>query len=118
MQRAGASLVISPHFAAGVDIAAAILRPNLSRFLQHGRLRDRDFELSEVTIVEGSPMTGQTISQFGKTEDSIVFVAIERPDGQRLIRPGGNETFRTGDVVIVAGDPQDLSRMYRAAQAV
>ena len=118
VQRAGASLVVSPHFSAGVDIATAILRPNLARFLQHGQLTDRDFEFSEVTIGEGSPLAGQTIRQFGQSADSIVFVAIERPGGKRLVRPGGDEIFRTGDVVIVAGDPKDLSRIYQAAQAV
>jgi len=34
-----------------------------------------------------------------------------------VVRPRGHVRFASGDVVIVAGDPADLSRMYRQASA-
>lgn len=118
VQRAGASLVVSPHYSASVDIATAIIQPHLAEFLRNGRFADGNFELNEVTVAQNSPLAGQTVRQFGESERSIVFVAIERPDGRRIVRPGGTEQFHAGDVLIVAGDPQDLLRMCQAAQAV
>ena len=45
--------------------------------------------------------------------------AIHAPvDVRRDDRPGGAEQFHAGDVLIVAGDPQDLLRMCQAGQAV
>ena len=117
VRRAGASLVVSPHYSAGVNIATAILRPHVADFLQRGYGADAGIELDEVTIAEGSPLVGQTVHQYGKSEASIVFVAIKRPDGPTTVRPGGKETFQSGDVVIVAGAQKDLSRMSQQALA-
>jgi len=117
VQRAGASLVVSPHYSAGVDIATAILRPHLAEFLRCGRSASADFELGEVTIEKGSPVVGQTVSEFGGSEEAVVFVAMKRPGGETIVRPGGNVAFQTGDVVIVAGSPKDLARVYQHACA-
>jgi len=117
VRRAGASLVVSPHYSAGVNIASAILRPHVAGAMQSSCPADTGFGLDEVDIPEGSPLAGQTINRFGKSEDSIVFVAIQRPGGETIVRPGGEERLQPGDVVIVAGAPTNLSRMAQQAVA-
>jgi len=111
IERAGASLVVSPHYSAGIHVATAILRPNLAEFLRTNGHAGQDFEMSEVTVGAGSPLAGKSVAEFGKQESSIVFVAVKRSGGQTIIRPGGSMVFEIGDVVIVAGERQALVRM-------
>ncbi len=115
VQRAGASLVVSPHYAAGIDVATAIVRPHLAEFLRTGCHTEGGFELNEVTIRDGSTLVGQTIAQFGQREETIVFVAIAHQDGKTTVRPRGSMQFQAGDVVIVVGHQEPLARMHQAA---
>ncbi len=118
MERAGASLVVSPHLTAGENIATAILRPHLTEFLRNSNVECDNVDLNEISVEDGSAIAGMTIIDFGRTEDEIVFVAIKKVDGTTTVRPNGNTRFAAGDVVIVAGHPEDLARMGRQARAV
>ena len=44
-----------------------------------------------------------------------LFVAVNRADGEKIVRPNGTMTFQTGDVVIVAKDPIALTRTHEQA---
>jgi len=118
VQRAGASLVVSPHYSAGLDVATAIVRPHLAEFLRNAQHNSGDFELSEVHVDSASSLIGQTIADFGASEEQLVFVAIKRAEGDTLIRPGGGASFEAGDIVIAAGDPEALARMHEIGGAV
>jgi voltage-gated potassium channel len=118
VQRAGASLVVSPHYSAGLDVATAIVRPHLAEFLRNAQHNLGDFELSEVHIDPASSLIGQTIADFGANEEQLVFVAIKRAEGDTLVRPGGGAFFQAGDVVIAAGDPEALARMHEVGRAM
>jgi voltage-gated potassium channel len=115
VRRAGASLVVSPHYSAGVNIANAILSPPADSLPPRRGSTDAGIGLDEVTIMEGSPLVGQTICQYGELDPSTVFVAIRRPGGATIVRPECQETFEAGDRVIVAGTPADLSRISQQA---
>ena len=117
LKRAGASLVVSPHSTAASNIVNSILCPNLTKFLKSSHESSGRFELSEVTIQEGSILIGRTVSQYGKIEDSISFVAIVRATGETVMKPDGDDTFQCGDVVIVAGYSQDSARMNELANS-
>ncbi|MEM1304848.1 MAG: TrkA C-terminal domain-containing protein, partial [Planctomycetota bacterium] len=115
LQRAGASLVVSPHQMAGETAATALLHPRLSKFMGASSDEQHSFQLGETQINEGSVLAGQTIKQFGETADALVFVAIERSSGEMLIRPRGYESFAAGDVVIFAGSQEDAAMITEAA---
>ena len=117
LQRAGASLVVSPHQMAGETVASAVLNPRLSKFM--GALCEdrRQFEMGETIIQPGSQLAGQTIQEFGSQAEGLVFVAIERADGEMVIRPRGFESFYEGDVVIFAGSPTDKDFIKAAASS-
>ena len=116
IERAGATLVVSPHVTAGADITTAILRPHLAELLSHSPRSGSGIEMSEVLIKNGSPLAGKSIANVGMQVDSIVFVAVQRPGQETMVRPGGNESFQPDDVVIVAGKLDDLSQMYQLAK--
>ncbi len=82
IERAGASLVVSPHVTAGHNIATAILHPHLAELLRHTQQRMSDFQMSEVSVERESPLAGQTAETYGRSEESIVFVAVRKPDGE------------------------------------
>lgn len=116
MERAGATLVVSPYTTAGHNIADAILRPKLAQFLHSNR--SGNIELGEFQISEDSKIVGETIQSVGREFPTVVFVAVKRHDADSPTRPGGNQAFCAGDAVTVAGPRRDLERLYLQAEHV
>ncbi len=116
IERAGASLVVSPHVTAGHNIATAILHPHLAELMRHTQHRMSNFEMSEVSIGHGSPLANQTAEEYGRGEENIVFVAVKKSDGEMRLRPRGHTRFLAGEVIIVAGPAEDLARMHKLGQ--
>lgn len=110
--QAGATQVISPFRTGAMDIATAIIRPHLSKFLHHSDHAKGGYRLGEVTIEGNSPLVGRTIRDLGREEGrDIVFVAIAHRDGTTRVHPGGDTVFESGDVLIIASDQAGISRM-------
>ncbi len=110
MERAGASLVVSPYTTAGHNISDAILRPKLAQFLHSNR--SGDIELGEFTVSEHSPLAGELVRSVGERFPRIVFVAVRGANDDTPTRPGGNQPFAPGDAVTVAGPTDDLELLY------
>ncbi|MEM6329185.1 MAG: potassium channel protein [Planctomycetota bacterium] len=117
LRRAGASLVVSPHQMAGETVANAVLNPRLSKFMGAACENRHLFRMGETVVHPGSELSGQTIEAFGGKAEGLVFIAIEREDGEMVIRPRGYEGFRDGDVVIYAGSPADTQFIQTAAKS-
>jgi voltage-gated potassium channel len=117
MERAGANMVVSPYTTAGLNIADAILRPKLSEYLRNNRSKECYLELMEFTIMENSPMEGNKLIEVGKYFSNVVFVAIKRPGQPPNVRPGGDEIFQSGDIVTIAGNPDELEQVYLRAES-
>ncbi|MBC8350867.1 MAG: potassium channel protein [Planctomycetes bacterium] len=114
MERAGASLVVSPYTTAGHNIADAILRPKFAQFLHSNR--SGDIELGEFKIDEDSTMVGETVRTIGDRFPTIAFVAVRNEDALSPTRPSGNQAFVLGDAVTVAGPRSDLEALYLEAE--
>jgi voltage-gated potassium channel len=114
MERAGATLVVSPYTTAGINIADAILRPKLAQFLRSNR--SGDIELGEFAIAESSPLVGETVRSIGERFPTIVFVAVRRQTDKIPTRPGGHQSFAADDAVTVAGPRSDLEQLYIEAE--
>ena len=115
LERAGATIVISPHKMAGQSIAGAMLHPCLNHFM--GNTDDEDcLQLSETKIAAESQFNGKSVCDLGRLSEDVVFVAIQRETGEQIIRPRGDETFQAGDVVILAGKTCDLDSLHENAQ--
>ncbi|MCP4601104.1 MAG: potassium channel protein [Proteobacteria bacterium] len=113
IRRAGASHIVSPFRTGAIDIANAIIHPNLSAFLQSSGAGEGNFELSEITVSKSSEIVGQTIASARSTgEDKVVFVAIKRADGSTVIGPQDSTVFKPDDVVIIGGAAGDVERIY------
>jgi len=116
IRRAGATHVVSPSRTGGVDIAHTVLRPHVANLMRRTGDDDGDFELNEVVVEKGSFLDGHSPQEWGKEHwDDIVAVAVRRSDGTTQIRPGGGTVFQAGDILIIAGSPSSLDKIYNRA---
>ncbi|HED64921.1 MAG TPA: potassium channel protein [Planctomycetes bacterium] len=110
---AGADRIIATYRAGGREILDAVLRPHVADFLAHVKVGGRDVALHEVEVVEGSPLVGKTLEVYGRSEGSrLVFVALRRPGKGLYMPPKGGLRLLAGDVLIVAGDAEQVARMH------
>ncbi len=112
MERAGASVVVSPYTTAGNRIIDAIMRPKLSKFLSK---TDGEFNLGELTVGANDGFDGRSIKSIGQQFPEIVFVAHRRDMKDKPTRPGGDTTLQSGDWIAVAGPRDELESLYSAA---
>ncbi|MCA9241111.1 MAG: potassium channel protein [Planctomycetales bacterium] len=115
LHHAGASLVVSPHQMAGRTVASAVLCPRLAKYTNGYEDDDQPFKLGESHIRGGSHLVGKSIAEVGEDFAGLVFVAIERATGKTVLRPRGAERFQADDIVIYAGDRQDIRAIKSAA---
>lgn len=116
LERAGASMVVSPHQMAGKTIATALVHPRLAKFLNRGEEQTGYFELGEVVIEKDSHAAGQTVSELGAELSGLVFVAVDQEHGELVMQPPGDFCFSAGDVVIFAGGKEIVERMKSTAR--
>ena len=118
LRRAGADRIVAPFQSGGIEVANAILRPKVVDFLAHSQQTEHHFVLSEIHIEKGSALAKQPLSDYGKNEGRrISFVALERGEEEIAISHQVNQVLRAGDVLIVAGHPDDVLQMQARAQS-
>ncbi len=93
VRRAGATLVVSPHYSAGVNIANEILGLGKSGRTWRSYDEIAGICLDEVTISKGSPLVGQSIDRHEESEPSIVIVSLRRTARRPPFVPRGTRRF-------------------------
>lgn len=118
LRRAGATRTVSPFQSGGFEVAHAILNPKVADFLAQSSSTDSNVALAEVSVEEGSPLAGVSLMEYGRRNDArISFVMLERPGKESIIPPRGGEVLHPGDLLIVAGHPDDVICMRERARA-
>ncbi len=116
LAQAGATRVISPYQSGGQRIADLILRPGVADFIERSQTDDGGVVFADISVNEGSDLCGYTLAEYGKQFGTkIAFVALQRGSKEFRISPPGNSRLRTGDRLIVAGDPVQVERMTESA---
>ncbi|MEE8603300.1 potassium channel family protein [Euzebya tangerina] len=115
-QQAGADRVIAPTEIGGRRIAALLTKPEVVDFLDivtHSS--DIDLVLEEVTLSERSPLVGRTLANAGlRDKYGANVVAIRRAGKDRpTTRPDPMVALQAGDVLVVIGAQEELSRIQR-----
>lgn len=112
LRRAGADRIISPFQIGGREIATAITRPKVAEFLASTASGDGSVALAEITIHEGSSLVGRSLKDYGMKEGSkISFVSLQRPEEEPKIPPRGTDEMQSGDLLIIAGDVDQIAQM-------
>lgn len=81
------------------------------RFLEertNSEEEERTFRMTEITIQDGSPWVGKTLSDLDlRRRQGISVIGIQR-NGQRLISPPPEECLQTADILLVIGHPDAI----------
>lgn len=110
--QAGANRVVSPFSIGAYRIAHNILRPTVTDFLELA-LSGEGMELTmeEMVVPEGAALVGKELMHSGiRSQYNLIVVAIKRSDGQMVYNPSPLEILHTGDIMVVIGPQENLSR--------
>jgi voltage-gated potassium channel len=107
LQRAGAHEVLSPATYGGDGIAQQILHPQVASLMPGIHSSNELLSFTEYVIEDDT-----TIAQLGAVYPRLVFIASRGIDGSVTLRPRGDKRLRTGEVLIIAGDPSDVNTLH------
>jgi voltage-gated potassium channel len=113
LSRAGADRVVNPQSIGGARMAAFVLQPHVTEFLDvvmHDR--DIEFRLEEVTVDVGSPIVGHTLREARIREHTGALVlALREGNGAFSTNPSPDSTLVGGQVLIAIGTPTELAAL-------
>ncbi len=113
LQRAGATNVIAPASYGGDGVAQYMLHPQVNHLLRGLQTEGAAIDFSEIFVSQESPHCGRTIEEIGGDNPRLVFVAARGRDQLVIVRPDPMRPLEDGDVLVVAGIPEDV-RALRA----
>jgi voltage-gated potassium channel len=115
--RAGADRVVSPYHIGGLRIAHTVLKPAVVDFIEFAtKSGNIDLQMEEITIKEGSKLTGFTLDECGIGRDlGIIIVAIKKPTGDMRFNPTFRTTIKAGDTLIALGEASKLKILEEMA---
>jgi voltage-gated potassium channel len=115
LRRAGADRVVNPQSIGGARIAAFVLQPNVTEFLDivmHDR--DLQFRLEEVAVPSASAVAGRSIRDAHlRDRTGALVLALREADGGFNTNPSPDTTIEPGHVLIAIGTPDELAALER-----
>ncbi len=119
MLRAGANLTVSPNTIGGRRMAAELLRPVTTEFLDQ-MLRERGgMRFTEVTLPAASPFVGKTLRDVPIREQTGTLVIAVREPGsmETLYNPVASQVLRAGATLVLLADTAGIEKLRRLAGA-
>lgn len=112
MQRAGADTVICPSAIAGNRMALAALKPASVSYVQTlFDSKNINLELEEIILDKKSSLTNSKVKNSGLREKyNVLLLAIKR-DEDIMTNPSAEEELMPGDVIIVCGAAEQLTKL-------
>jgi voltage-gated potassium channel len=113
LRRAGADRVVQPYSAAGKEMAALVLKPQVSAFLETVTgTGGGDLQYEEIVVTEESGQAGRSIRDLRiRHETGAVIVALRKEDGTFDSTPDPDAILDSGDVMIAAGSADELLKL-------
>ena len=111
---AGANKVLSPDEIGADRMAQVILRPHVDRFMEQVlRTGALGLQMEEVRIRDGAPLAGKSLaeSNFRQQFDAVVVAVIDEESGNMQFNPSAETRLKPGDVLIVLGSQDMISRL-------
>jgi len=117
--RAGANRVISPTIIGGHRMAAALMKPAVSDFLDSITASRLDLAFEQVEVRANSPLVGKKLRDTNiRSALDIVIVSIRRNHGQTIFNPNGDAEIESGDLLIAIGHVDALMKLNELAKGV
>ena len=115
--RGGADRVVNPQDIGGARMAAFVLQPHVTEFLDvvmHDR--SLEFRLEQVDVPPGSPLAGRTLRETHiRDKTGALVLAMRRADGLFTTNPTPETEIVGGDVLIAIGTQAQLDALLEAA---
>ena len=117
LKRAGANITVSTNEIGGKKIAALMLKPQASHFMDHiidtGNIH---LDLEEVTIKEQSLLCNQLLKDAKISEKTgLIVLAIRRENEEFVFNPRANELLNHHDTMIVIGEKKQIAKLQALA---
>ncbi|MCC6745377.1 MAG: potassium channel protein [Acidobacteria bacterium] len=120
MIRAGANSAVSPNRIGGLRLVSELIRPSVTTFLD-SMLRDttKNIRFAEVTVEEGSVLSGLTLGEARIDVDpGLPVLALRaRDDADFHFEPDTNDRLAPGVVIIVMGSRDRVEALSARAKA-
>jgi voltage-gated potassium channel len=104
--RSGASSAVSASFIGGLRMASELIRPETVSFLDTMLRDSANFRVEDVPI--GPSYVGKTIKECEALASAGVLVVAVKHEGSYSFNPKPMTKLRTGDTLIVIGDPDHV----------
>jgi voltage-gated potassium channel len=113
LRRAGADRIVQPYSAAGKEMAALVLRPQVAAFLEVVSVTGgADLQYEEIIVTKESGQAGRSIRDLRiRHETGAVIVALRKQDGTFDTTPDPDAVLEDGDVMIAAGSSDELRKL-------
>jgi voltage-gated potassium channel len=113
LKLAGANRVVLPYAAAGRTLAALVLRPHVTAFLDAvTTATGPDLHLEEIEVPESCPQAGKTIREIRvRHETGAIIIALRKRDGTFDTTPEPDVVVEAGDVLVGVGTSDELIRL-------
>lgn len=105
LEKVGADLVIRPERDMAIRVARSLASSHVVDLLELGP----SFLVEEVSV--GPKIEGKSLGDLALRTRFGVNVLLIKRDSQILVAPGGETELRSGDVLVVVGEKQALSRL-------
>ncbi len=113
LRRAGADRVVNPQSIGGARIAAFVLQPHVTEFLDvvmHDRALQ--FRLEEILVPPESSTVGLSIRDAHlRDRTGALVLALREEDGSFNTNPSPDTTIRAGHILIAIGTPTELDAL-------
>ena len=107
--------MVNPQSIGGARIAAFVLQPHVTEFLDVV-MHDRglQFRLEEVLVPAESSIAGQSIRDAHlRDRTGALVLALREQDGSFITNPSPDTTINAGQVLIAIGTPAELEALER-----
>jgi voltage-gated potassium channel len=113
LRRAGADRIVQPYSAAGKEMAALVLRPQVAAFLEVVSVTGgADLQYEEIVVTDACGQAGRSIRDLRiRHETGAVIVALRKQDGTFDTTPDPDAVLDVGDVMIAAGSADELRKL-------
>ncbi|HUJ68610.1 MAG TPA: potassium channel protein [Syntrophorhabdales bacterium] len=116
IKRAGADSVVALNYIGGLRMAAEMIRPHATDFME-SLLRDKEHALrvEEVGVPEGSPYAGKRIEELELANmGNLLLLAIRNEEGEWIYNPPPSLTLEKDMRLIVLATPEERQILYGA----
>lgn len=111
----GADAVIAPYAVTGVRLAQTLLKPHVRQFLDFTTTHSfggLNVRIEQLEVASGSDLVGRSLAETRlRSELKVIVLAIRRAGGEMEFNPPADCVIRSGDYLIVMGEPDSLKRL-------